>query len=289
MGKLRHGGAWGGRGAPGYAGSPRLSGAVWLRGETPVLPVLPVPGAGILMPAPPQRCSASCSPTWRAAWPGVTAPTGRPMTGTMSWPAPATPTVPSSPVRGTGDGAAGAPGWHRDRAARAQGTWRQDCWNLGDMGTWGHGEGVPEPGGHGGEDDRAQGMQGLGMGLPKPGGHGDMGTGMMEPKGRRDGTAGVRRCRRGCHLPLQPLGTGWVPGGGHIGCCLDPLPTRPGPSDVHGDHHVPHRGRAEASGTPAARLTSRWPALRWPGATRAPHCPRLMAAHPPSPGEPGQR
>lgn len=49
----------------------------------PVLPSAPGARAGADAGAP-QRCSASCSPTWRAAWLEGTALMESPMTGTLS-------------------------------------------------------------------------------------------------------------------------------------------------------------------------------------------------------------
>lgn len=170
------GAGWGHRGALVPPASPS---AMWLCGETPMLPV---PGAGLML-VPPQRCSASCSPTWRAAWPGVTAPTGSPTTGTTSCPAPATPTASSSLVRGTGDGGRGC--WslegHGD-VGKARGDGGPGMPGRRDVG-----RGLLEPRGHG---DRIAGAWGTwGQGYHKPG---DMGTG-----DRDAGVQGVQECREG--------------------------------------------------------------------------------------------
>lgn len=149
-----------GWGHPGRLDPHVSPGAVWSRGETPVLPV---PGVGVLTPAPSQRCSASCSPTWRVAWPGVTAPTGRPMTGSTNWPTPVTPTVPSNLVRGTG---------LLEPGRKSVGRWGRSCQSPGDTGT-----GMPEP----------RGCGDVGTGLPEPRGCRDMGTGLPEPRGAEMG------------------------------------------------------------------------------------------------------
>uniref|UniRef100_A0A8D0FFJ4 Protein phosphatase 1 regulatory subunit 1B n=1 Tax=Strix occidentalis caurina TaxID=311401 RepID=A0A8D0FFJ4_STROC len=152
-GKLRHGGCVGWAGGTRVRQTPpRFSWCCVALWGHPSAPSASSARSRVLTPVPPQRCSASCSPTWRVAWPGVTAPTGRPMTRSTSWPTPVTPTVPSSLVRGTGDGAAGA--W---------GTWGQDCWSLGDTG----------------------------MGLLESRGHGDRIVGAWGTWGHRDGAAGA--------------------------------------------------------------------------------------------------
>lgn len=100
-----------GVGAEQWAGGPGHAAPLCLSQYFPVLPSAPGAGAGVDAGAP-QRCSASCSPTWRVAWLGGTALTESPMTGTPSWPAPATQTAPSSLVRGMGDmGTKAAAAW----------------------------------------------------------------------------------------------------------------------------------------------------------------------------------
>lgn len=176
--------------------------------------------------ASPQRCSASCSPTWRVAWAGVTAPTGSPTTAV-------TPTVPSSLVRGTGDTGTGLPEPRRfrDRGARAWGTqgrgegdsgarrvWGWGCWSLG------HGDrGLPEPGVQGDMGTQRQGCQSpedvgtsgegfwspdnTGLELLEPGGHGEMleqGRGSSSPVALGGGVGTRTGCCR-CCLSLLPV------------------------------------------------------------------------------------
>lgn len=87
-----------GVGAEQWAGRPGHAAPLCLSQYFPVLPSAPGARAGADAGAP-QRCSASCSPTWRAAWLEGTALMESLMMGTLSWPAAATQTAPLSLVR----------------------------------------------------------------------------------------------------------------------------------------------------------------------------------------------
>lgn len=246
---------WGGLRAPRYAGPPRLSQCRVAPWRDPSAPSAPSARSGVLTRVSPQRCSASCSPTWRVAWPGVTAPTGRPMTGSTSWPTPATPTVPWSLVRGTRDGGRGC--W------TLEGAWGRGCQSPGDVGTGllepgGHGDvgtgllepgegmetGLPEPRGRGDGDAGAQGTWGqdcwslndIKMGLPEPGGRGDKIAGAW---GRRGGGAGVTGSQ----------GT-WGQGSQSHGDVGMALPVPPSPAAL-GDRVGAHGGHRLAAATAA--------------------------------------
>lgn len=199
-------------------------------------------------PASPQRCSASCSPTWRVAWAGVTAPMGSPTTA-------ATPTVPSSLVRGTGDTGMGLPQPRGcgDRDARAWGTQGHGEGDSGARTVW-----ACEDGAWGQGTARARGTSGHGdteTRMPEPRGCGDKGTKLLEPREHGDriaggwGTRGDAGAGTGFIIPCNPRGhgvcRGWdtdrllpvlpVPAAG-ASCPCCPLARRRG-------HHVPPPGR----------------------------------------------